>query len=128
MTVLSGVGSTALWLQHADARIVGEDDRLLVTALVGHLEPGRPARPPIREAREASLTLQRTMMPTTKPPVGFAVRYEPAVSPLEIGGDWYDVLEVGDHQIGIIVGDCVGQRAGRGRGDGPTSKLGAGLC
>ena len=54
------------------------------------------------------MTLQRTMMPTTKPPVGFAVRYEPAVSPLEIGGDWYDVLAVGDHQIGIIVGDCVG--------------------
>lgn len=59
-------------------------------------------------AREASLTLQRTMLPTAKPPVGFAVRYEPAVSPLEIGGDWYDVLSVGQHRIGIIVGDCVG--------------------
>ena len=29
--------------------------------------------------------------------------------PLEIGGDWYDVLRVGDHRIGIIVGDCVGR-------------------
>src|SRR6185312_7628674 len=42
-------------------------------------------------------------------PPGFAVRYEPAVPPLEIGGDWYDVLPVGEHRIGIIVGDCVGR-------------------
>ncbi|MDT7765817.1 MAG: hypothetical protein QOC63_5237, partial [Mycobacterium sp.] len=28
---------------------------------------------------------------------------------LEIGGDWYDVLPVGDHRIGVIVGDCVGR-------------------
>jgi anti-sigma regulatory factor (Ser/Thr protein kinase) len=31
------------------------------------------------------------------------------VPPLEIGGDWYDVLPVGEHHIGIIVGDCVGR-------------------
>src|SRR5947209_9275307 len=49
------------------------------------------------------------MLSPTELPPGFAVRYEPAVSPLEIGGDWYDVLRVGDHRIGIIVGDCVGR-------------------
>jgi PAS domain S-box-containing protein len=108
MAVLSGTGATALWLEHGAPRFVGEDDRLLVTALVGHLSLAVQHVRQFETAREASLTLQRTMMPTTKPPVGFAVRYEPAVSPLEIGGDWYDVLEVGDHQIGIIVGDCVG--------------------
>ena len=37
------------------------------------------------------------------------MRYEPAVPPLEIGGDFYDVLPVGDNRIGIIVGDCVGR-------------------
>jgi PAS domain S-box-containing protein len=108
VAVLSGVGAPTLWLQHAEPRFVGEDDRLLVTALVGHLSLAVQHVRQFENAREASLTLQRTMMPTTKPPVGFAVRYEPAVSPLEIGGDWYDVLAVGDHQIGIIVGDCVG--------------------
>jgi anti-sigma regulatory factor (Ser/Thr protein kinase) len=55
------------------------------------------------------LTLQRSMLAPTDLPAGFAVRYEPAVSPLEIGGDWYDVLPVGDHRIGVIVGDCVGR-------------------
>jgi anti-sigma regulatory factor (Ser/Thr protein kinase) len=28
---------------------------------------------------------------------------------LEIGGDWYDVLPIGEHRIGIVVGDCVGR-------------------
>ncbi len=108
MVVLSGSGPTALWLQHRTPRFVGEDDRLLVTALVGHLSLAVQHVRQFENAREASLTLQRTMTPTTKPPVGFAVRYDPAVSPFEIGGDWYDVLAVGDHHIGIIVGDCVG--------------------
>lgn len=108
MAVLSGIGPTAMWLENAEPRFIGEDDRLLVTTLVGHLSLAVQHVRQFEMAREASLTLQRTMMPTTKPPVGFAVRYEPAVSPLEIGGDWYDVLAIGGHQIGIIVGDCVG--------------------
>lgn len=28
---------------------------------------------------------------------------------MEIGGDWYDVLPIGEHRIGIVVGDCVGR-------------------
>jgi len=108
MAVLSGAAPTALWLEIADARVIGDDDRLLVTTLVGHLSLAVQHVRQFELAREASQTFQRTMMPTTKPPVGFAVRYEPAASPLEIGGDWYDVLAVGDHQVGIVVGDCVG--------------------
>ncbi|MDP9165235.1 MAG: SpoIIE family protein phosphatase, partial [Actinomycetota bacterium] len=108
MTVLSAADDTVLWLEYAQPRITTDEDRILVAALIGHLSQAVQHVRQFETAREASLTLQRTMAPTTKPPVGFAVRYEPAVSPLEIGGDWYDVLEVGDHQIGIIVGDCVG--------------------
>lgn len=61
------------------------------------------------EERIASLTLQRAMLGATELPPRFAVRYEPAVPPLEIGGDWYDVVALPDGRIGIIVGDCVGR-------------------
>lgn len=108
MTVLSGAEGTALWLEYPESRVTSDEDRILVGSLIGHLSLAVQHVRQFETAKEASLTLQRTMVPTTKPPVGFAVRYEPAVSPLEIGGDWYDVLAIGDHQIGVIVGDCVG--------------------
>ena len=109
ITVLSGAGDVALWLEHNAPRRIDADDRLLVRALVGHLSLAVQHVQQFEIAREASLTLQRAMLPTVQTPVGFAVRYEPAVPPLEIGGDWYDVFEVRDGRIGIIVGDCVGR-------------------
>ena len=109
VAVLSGPGDVALWLEHNAPRRISVDDQLLITALVGHLSLAMQHVQQFETAREASLTLQRAMLPTMQPPSGFAVRYEPAVPPLEIGGDWYDVLPVSEHQIGIIVGDCVGR-------------------
>jgi PAS domain S-box-containing protein len=98
-----------LWLELAEPRRVSAQDRQLVTALVGHLSLAMTHVRQFELARDTSLTLQRSMLARTDLPPGFAVRYEPAVSPLEIGGDWYDVLPVGDDHIGIIVGDCVGR-------------------
>jgi PAS domain S-box-containing protein len=98
-----------LWLQFAQPRRVSPENRHLVVALVGHLSLAMQHVRQFEVARETSLTLQRSMLAPTELPAGFAVRYEPAVSPLEIGGDWYDVLPVGDDCIGIIVGDCVGR-------------------
>jgi PAS domain S-box-containing protein len=109
VALLSGAGDVALWLELRVPRWVTGEDRLLVTVLVGHLSLAIQHVRQFESARETSLTLQRAMLPTIEPPAGFAVRYEPAVPPLEIGGDWYDVLPLGDHRIGIVVGDCVGR-------------------
>jgi PAS domain S-box-containing protein len=109
VAVLSGTGDLALWLELRKPRWVSAEDRLLVTVLIGHLSLAMQHVRQFESARETSLTLQRAMLPSVEPPPGFAVRYEPAVPPLEIGGDWYDVLPIGDHRIGIVVGDCVGR-------------------
>lgn len=109
VAVLSGSGDLALWLELRTPRWVSSEDRLLVTVLIGHLSLAVQHVRQFESARETSLTLQRAMLPPVQPPPGFAVRYEPAVPPLEIGGDWYDVLPIGDHRIGIVVGDCVGR-------------------
>ncbi|MBE1550596.1 PAS domain S-box-containing protein [Mycobacterium sp. OAS707] len=98
-----------LWLEFDAPRRVGAEDRQLVAALAGHLSLAMQHVRQFELARDTSLTLQRAMLAPTELPPGFAARYEPAVSPLEIGGDWYDVLPVGDDRIGIIVGDCVGR-------------------
>ncbi|BBY03095.1 SpoIIE family protein phosphatase [Mycobacterium seoulense] len=109
VAVLSGAGDVALWLELRSPRWVSAEDRLLITVLIGHLSLAMQHVRQFESARETSLTLQRALLPTMEPPPGFAVRYEPAVPPLEIGGDWYDVLPIGDHRIGIVVGDCVGR-------------------
>ena len=109
VAALSGAGDVALWLELRSPRWVSAEDRLLVTVLIGHLSLAMQHVRQFETARETSLTLQRAMLPPVEPPPGFAVRYEPAVPPLEIGGDWYDVLPIGDHRIGIVVGDCVGR-------------------
>jgi len=109
VAVLTGSGDVASWMELRVPRRVSGEDRLLVTVLVGHLGLAIQHVRQFEAARETSLTLQQAMLAPTELPPGFAVRYEPATPPLEIGGDWYDVLRVGDHRIGIIVGDCVGR-------------------
>ena len=109
VATLSGTGDVALWLELRVPRWVSAEDRLLVTVLIGHLSLAMQHVRQFESARETAMTLQRAMLPPQEPPPGFTVRYEPAVPPLEIGGDWYDVLPVGDHCIGIVVGDCVGR-------------------
>ncbi|MGN6334626.1 SpoIIE family protein phosphatase [Mycobacterium sp.] len=109
VAVLSGSGDLALWLELRTPRWVSGEDRLLVTVLISHLSLAMQHVRQFESARETSLTLQRAMLPPVQPPPGFTVRYEPAVPPLQIGGDWYDVLPIGEHHIGIVVGDCVGR-------------------
>ncbi|WAJ44932.1 SpoIIE family protein phosphatase [Mycobacterium sp. Aquia_216] len=109
VAVLSGSGDLALWLELGAPRWISAEDRLLLTVLIGHLSLAMQHVRQFESARETSLTLQRAMLPPVEPPPGFAMRYEPAVPPLEIGGDWHDVLPIGDHRIGIVVGDCVGR-------------------
>ena len=38
-----------------------------------------------------------------------AARYRPASATFEIGGDWYDVFRLGEHRVGLVVGDVVGR-------------------
>lgn len=109
VTVLSGARDIVLCLEHRVPRLVSAEDRHLISALVGHLSLAMQHVRQFESARETSLTLQRSLLAPTDLPAGFAVRYEPAVPPLEIGGDFYDVLPVDDRQIGIVVGDCVGR-------------------
>jgi PAS domain S-box-containing protein len=98
-----------LWLEFGEPCRVSAEDKQLVTALVGHLSLAIQHVRQFELARDTSLTLQRSMLAPTKLPAGFAVRYEPAVWPRGNGGGWDDVLPIGDHRIGVIVGDCVGR-------------------
>jgi serine phosphatase RsbU (regulator of sigma subunit) len=58
---------------------------------------------------DVAVTLQRAVLGPTVLPAGFAVHYEPASGTLEVGGDWYDVVDLPGGGYGVVVGDVVGR-------------------
>ncbi|MFC1414290.1 SpoIIE family protein phosphatase [Streptacidiphilus sp. N1-12] len=84
-------------------------DRTLMIQLTGHLQRALGRARANDEQRRVALALQRAILGPADLPPGFAVRYEPAGSALEVGGDWYDVLELPGHRYGVVVGDVVGR-------------------
>ena len=62
--------------------------------------------------RETALLLQRSMLPDLRPiPPGLRVasRYLPGAEGLNVGGDWYDLIPLGDGRHGLVVGDVAGR-------------------
>ena len=62
----------------------------------------------VGDLRRISDTLQHAMLELASDLPTVAARYLPKASNLTVGGDWYDVLDLGEGRRGLIVGDCVG--------------------
>ncbi|MET9604278.1 SpoIIE family protein phosphatase [Streptomyces sp. NPDC006512] len=61
--------------------------------------------------QDISLTLQRALLPSaqaTSPYAEVAHRYVPGGRVTEVGGDWYDVIELPGHRVALVVGDVMG--------------------
>ncbi|MGV9598235.1 SpoIIE family protein phosphatase [Streptosporangium sandarakinum] len=101
-------GPLALWVDLGGHRPFTGEDQLLLSLLAGYLAQGLVRAHQIDQQRETAIALQRAILGPARLPDGFAVRYEPATRPLEVGGDWYDTITLPDGRIGIVVGDCVG--------------------
>jgi serine phosphatase RsbU (regulator of sigma subunit) len=60
--------------------------------------------------RTATTALQRSLLPGRLPAVRglrFAARYVPGTD-TGVGGDWYDVFQLPEDRLGIVIGDVVG--------------------
>jgi len=98
-----------VWLER-DANLPWRPaDGSLLALLCGHFGQAMNRAQRFDQQRAVALTLQRSILGPATLPAGFAVRYEPAVPPLEVGGDWYDVIELPDGRIAVVVGDSVGR-------------------
>jgi len=63
-----------------------------------------------RAERTAAAMLQQSLLPSRLPTIKgweFAARYV-AGTESGVGGDWYDVFELPDDRIGVVIGDVVG--------------------
>ena len=101
-------GVLVIWIELAERRPFTAEDQTLLTVLASRLTYGLQRVHQLDEQREIALVLQHAILGPAKLPEGFAVRYQPATRPLQVGGDWYDLLNLDDGRIALIVGDCVG--------------------
>lgn len=101
-------GVLVVWVELAERRRFIPEDHTLLTLVAGRLGQGLHRVYQLDEQRETALALQHAMLGPATLPDGFAVRYHPASRPLQVGGDWYDVVDLGDGRVALTVGDCVG--------------------
>lgn len=101
-------GVLVMLIELAEHRPFTSDDQTLLTVLAGRLGQGLQRVHQLDQQCETALALQHAMLGPAALPAGFAVRYQPATRPLQVGGDWYDVVDLNDGRLALIVGDCVG--------------------
>jgi len=88
---------------------------LLLAAEAGERDDAVRARARADEVHsyehDVAVSLQRALLPTRlvhHEHVAVAATYRPSDQRLEVGGDWYETLELPGDRIGIAVGDVVG--------------------
>jgi PAS domain S-box-containing protein len=100
-------GVLAVCIELAERRPFTAEDHTLLAVLAGRLGQGLQRVHQVDQQRETALALQNAILGPALSG-GFAVRYQPATRPLQVGGDWYDVVDLDDGRIALVVGDCVG--------------------
>ena len=111
-------------LRAADGRIMGavsaaartpgwldEPRHQLLTAFVEQCGLALERARLFEAEHEVAVTLQRSLLPRSLPTrdaLELAALYRPAGQGLNVGGDWYDALELLDGRIALVVGDVVG--------------------
>ena len=61
---------------------------------------------------QAAVTLQRSLLPRDLPRLRglrLAARYLPAGVGADVGGDWYDTIDLADGRLNLVVGDVAGR-------------------
>jgi len=81
--------------------------------LAGELEASaRENRRLYAEQRGIAQTLQHALLPEILPQIPgmqASARYQAGEQGVDIGGDWYDVIELGDSRLLLVVGDVSGR-------------------
>ncbi|MFE7807707.1 SpoIIE family protein phosphatase [Streptomyces sp. NPDC057430] len=87
------------------------DERSVLTTVARMLAQALARAGVAESERELSLGLQRTMMPVLGPGIPglhVAARYVPTGGGLQVGGDWYDMIQLPGGRIALVIGDVQG--------------------
>lgn len=103
------IGVVALF--YPDKQRFSADERHMLVVLGGSIAQSLSSAMLIEHDHEMAQDLQRAMLPRRIPHIpglSLAVRYRPARSGRDIGGDWYDAIPLPGGRVGAVVGDVQG--------------------
>ncbi|MFF2651162.1 SpoIIE family protein phosphatase [Streptomyces sp. NPDC058045] len=90
----------------------GERDRALASELAARAAVCIDNARLYRREHERALILQRSLLPPGAPEAAgldIACRYLPGNAATEVGGDWFDVIELPGHRTALVIGDVMGR-------------------
>jgi hypothetical protein len=105
------------------------NDQAFLAALAAQVTQAMKRALKFQVQQTTSELLQRSLMPESIPDLNdlaMGAFYEPGGSGVDVGGDWYDVMALGDGRVVVALGDMMGKGVS-GHRDG-TGALDAGLC
>jgi serine phosphatase RsbU (regulator of sigma subunit)/anti-sigma regulatory factor (Ser/Thr protein kinase) len=94
------------------SRPFSEDDAALLQLVGDRVALAVDRARLFEQERHIAETLQHSLLPEQLPQIpgmDVAVRYLPAGAGMEVGGDWFDMLELGDGRVALAMGDVVGR-------------------
>ena len=94
------------------SRAFGEDDLYLAEELAARCAIAVDNARLFRERTRIARTLQESLLPPLLPElpgVDFGARFHAAGEGYEVGGDFYDVFEIGGGSFGVTIGDVCGK-------------------
>ena len=106
------LASGALAVQLPSERPISDADREWLLTLVSQGEQALDRAGRYETERGIAETMQRSVLPERLPTVSgvtLAARYLPGTVGVDVGGDWYDIIQLEDGSIGLVVGDVVGK-------------------
>ena len=113
MPLVAGRRPNALLvLSWAEAYPLAQEERRFVEALAGQAAQALDRATHYELEQTIAETLQRSILPVSLPRVEgvqLAARYLPGTAELDVGGDWFDAIQLPDGRLGLVVGDVVGK-------------------
>ncbi|MDQ1629548.1 MAG: hypothetical protein QOI54_3292 [Actinomycetota bacterium] len=108
---VSGRALGSLTISFDAPRELAPEERSLMVSLAGLLAQTLE-RARLRDAeRGLAAELQRGLLPRAlaQPPgLAASARYLPATDGMQVGGDWYELIVLSSHRVGLVIGDVQG--------------------
>jgi GAF domain-containing protein/anti-sigma regulatory factor (Ser/Thr protein kinase) len=110
--IVGGVTNGLLITSWVERIVLQDEDRAFIETLASQSAQALDRARRYESERTIAETLQRSVLPMSLPripSVQLAARYLPGTDEVDVGGDWFDAVQLPNGRLGLAVGDVVGK-------------------